>query len=162
MNKYKKEIFGGIIILFLMVAGFTSISTGAFRWIGNVKLLDTLTGNLKLNHGLWLSNDSLNGVSKVNTADLQSGSGIKFASTDTYVDDDGTDLHYNVQTGGYHLIDINGATKLQVGSTGTTLFLNDSVRFNEASKTGTVTNAVGYIKVYVGGEVFYIQLYDTP
>ena len=152
MNKNKKDILGVSIIavsLFLCIGFFAyGFSQSARLFIGDVTLTDTLSGYLKLNNGLWLDNDSLNGVSKVNTDDIQSGGGIKFASTTTFIDDDGTDLTYNAVA---HIFNSGVTLKLPT----------DSIRFADASKTGTVLNAMGFLKVYVGGEARYIQLYDT-
>lgn len=185
MKNYKKEIIGGIIILFLMVAGFTSVSTSAFRWIGKVKLLDTLDGNLRLNNDINVAGGDLNleGASTTltmgtTTNDIQLG--YSTTSKDLI-------LNSNQASGNLIVFDFpnnsSGAYKFKVAgneqlSLGTeTLFSNqvkmyggqglfiylptDSIRFADAEKTGTVANAIGYMTVYVGGEARYIQLYDT-
>lgn len=161
MNKYKKEIIGGIIILFLMVAGFTSVSTSAFRWIGKVKLLDTLNGNLKLNHGLWLSGDSLNDVSKVNTTSVQAGGGYFFTDQSRYIDDDGSTLTFAADD--YTFLNQTGRRLLGITPTGalTLNLTSDSLRIEDVVASGMVGTPEGYVKVFVGGTPYFIQLYTT-
>jgi hypothetical protein len=75
---------------------------------------------------------------------------------------------YEFKTAGTEKLSFNGTEFLfskQVklyGNEGLFIYLpTDSLRIADAVKTGRVSNAVGYITVYVGGEAFYIQLYDT-
>lgn len=155
----KTQIWGAFLILVILSFGFNP--EARFR-IGSVTLTDTLSGNLKLNNGLWLSSDSINGVTKINTDDVQSGNGIKFSSMTRFIDDDGGTITFNAEDftfnteAGVYLGGISSAGNLTLKLT------TDSMRIADASKTGRVSNPIGFLRIYVGGEARYIQLYDTP
>jgi hypothetical protein len=183
MKKYKNEIIGGIIIMILLSFGFSNMATTARLWIGGITITDTLSGNARFNNGAMLQdgdfclegsnpyikwgtngdfNISYSDITKdalfysAPTAgnkmifDLNNAAGIyEFkvnGSERFYVNED-----YSIAYNQFHVASPAGLVLSQLP--------NDSLRIADAFKTGTVNTAAGYIKVYVGGSVFYIQLY---
>ena len=178
--KYKKEIIGVCLIVLLLAFGFAQ---SARLWIGDVTITDTLSGTARFNNDINVEGGGLNleGASTLLTMG-STASDMQFGYSTVSKD---LTLNSNQSSGNLMIFDFpnnsSGAYKFKVAgseqlSLGTeTLFSNqvkiyggqglflylptDSMRISDVSKTGTVSNAAGYIKVYVGGEAFYIQLY---
>lgn len=106
-----KELIGIILIVVFISFGVSEIENTIKFKFGSVVLVDTLTGSLKVSSGGIYTDDSIYTTGGGHFG-LMTGfpSGIMFASSTQYIDDDGVDLTYCVSGSGIHTFYNNGTT----------------------------------------------------
>jgi hypothetical protein len=111
-----KEIIGILIILILFNYGFYEIQDYKFRF-GNVVLLDTLTGSVKLKTGNYYG-DSIYMLGWIYSGSgIETPAGFHLDRNNSFIDNDGFDMQYNTYEKGIHSF-LNGAvTEMTIDTT---------------------------------------------
>ena len=104
MTQNTKTILLTIFACLVLITGF-EIGSGRIRF-GNAYFNDSTPSLVALNKGILVNGK----LSTSNYADLNNG--VRFADTDIYIDDDGLDLRYSVETNGSHIFSTKSLTTL--------------------------------------------------
>jgi len=104
MKQNTKTILLTIFACLVLITGF-EIGSGRIRF-GNAYFNDSTPSLVALNKGILVNGK----LSTSNYAGLNNG--VRFADTDIYIDDDGLDLRYSVETNGSHIFSTKSLTTL--------------------------------------------------
>lgn len=152
-----KEILGIVIIIIMLSFSFSNLTYDARFRFGNVILLDTLTGSLKVQSGGIYTDDTIYTTGGGHFG-LMTGfpAGIMFTSDATYIDDDGNDLRYNVTGTGQHIFSSNGTGEVALLDTLDGLKALREITFNNVDTTSKPANGTE-IKMYLKNEYLIIR-----
>ena len=104
MTKNTKTIIYSLLACLLLLTGF-ELTGPRLRW-GDAWINDSTPSLVALNKGILVNGK----LSTSNYAGLNNG--VRFADTDIYIDDDGLDLRYSVETNGSHIFSTKSLTTL--------------------------------------------------